>query len=130
MNMPNSWMNINDDYYAMNGDKFVVAWWNGIKPDNSGRQSCSFLTDRTRAYGPEYALSSIWPDEAKTFDDKESAIEFLKLQDSLRPGGPISDTWFVSTLRELDQITGYRPNTKAAILGNEETEATTAAPRM
>src|SRR5690606_18907772 len=71
------WESVRDAFFEENGEKYVAAWWNGSGPGSGGRQSCSFLTDRTPPYGKPYALVSIWIDEAKTFDDKDSAEKFL-----------------------------------------------------
>ena len=111
------WERTRDEFYERHGDRFVVAWWNGIGLGSGGRQSCSFLTDRVPAYGKPYALASAWIDQAKGFDDQASAEAFLRQQDELRPH-PLQG-WFVTRVADLELRTGYRVNTKASIIGGE-----------
>lgn len=112
-----SWERTRDEFYEEHGDSFVVAWWNGEGLGSRGRQSCSFLTERTPAYGAQYALTSIWIDQAKAFDDATSAEAFLREQNDLRPH-PLSG-WFVTRIADLEQRIGYRVNTKASIIGDD-----------
>lgn len=110
------WESVRDAFFEENGEKYVAAWWNGSGPGSGGRQSCSFLTDRTPPYGKPYALVSIWIDEAKTFDDKDSAEKFLLKQDGMRPR-PL-EGWFVTRIADLEKRIGYRVNTKESIMGS------------
>ena len=111
------WQALNDDFYGEYGHYFVCAIWNGIKPDGSGRQEVSFLTDQTPPLR-DYALSTLWPDCARFFHEEHQARAYLEAQDTLRPH-PLSREWQVLRLSEMEERFGYRPNTKLAILGNQ-----------
>jgi len=122
------WEAINDSFYEEHGDMYVVAWWNGITAGNHGKQETRFLTEKTPAYKYEHALSSAWADEAARFGTREAAETFLARQDKLRPH-PLGAGWFVSKLKDIATVTGYRPNTREAILGNDETMTAAPGPR-
>lgn len=106
-----------DPFYEDFSDYFVCALWNGIKPDGSGRQNISFLGARRATLG-DYALATIWPDEAEFFHEREDAVAFLEKQDTLRPA-PLGKGWEVLTVGELEEKYGYRPLSKLITIGNQ-----------
>jgi hypothetical protein len=55
-----------------NPDTFVVATWNGIPADNSGKREVRYLTDRIHARGT-FNVWTTWRSNAQQFDTEEAA---------------------------------------------------------
>jgi hypothetical protein len=55
-----------------NPNTFVVAWWNGIPADNSGKRQVLYLTDRFNAMGTANTWD-VWRSNAKQFATRREA---------------------------------------------------------
>lgn len=53
---------------------FVVAWWNGISADNSGKREVLYLTDRFNPMGTANSFD-VWRSNAKQYATEAEAEE-------------------------------------------------------
>jgi hypothetical protein len=109
-----------DRFYEEFSQYYVCALWNGIKPDNTGRQHIAFLGTRRPAIG-EYALTTPWPDCAEFFHSQEEAATFLTSQDDLRPH-PLGKGWEVVQIADFEAKFGYAPISALITVGNAHLE--------
>ncbi|MBY3433352.1 hypothetical protein HFN89_04145 [Rhizobium laguerreae] len=124
-----------DPFYEEFSQYYVCALWNGIRPDNSGRQHVAFLGTR-RSARFEYALATPWPDCAEFFHSEKEAATFLKSQDTLRPH-PLGPGWEVVQIADFEARYGYAPISALITIGNHHlehpkprAENTTSAPSL
>ena len=60
-----------------NPDTFVVAWWNGIPADNSGKREVLYLTARFNAMGTANTWD-VWRSNAKQYATERDAEDALR----------------------------------------------------